>query len=342
MHHPRRSRLAAFVVAAGALLTIPASAQAVGLTILDDAGNAVPFAADGPVRQMSEKIGFAPANGELYTASVTGPDGAPAMTAINCFSIPTSRSTDFRGNGVYTVTVQAYGAKDFNCATPVGAPVVRRYTVVSSVALSGPAEPFLIRQPGSFVTQPVALPFAGNPGALTQEIRYAEDAALGPDGGLSVPGEEAFVDTATSTVPLRLTSPGRYVVVARAKGYTAFAAGGQFFSPWTAPVVLNAMAPFDFESSRVVDSRGPSYRIRMAVREKSATGRVAIAYARGSKGGRYRSLGSVKIGRKGVFTKRFTLTRTGTYRLRFRYEGNATVAGGSVVQKFRISRRFVF
>ena len=40
-------------------------------------------------------------------------------------------------------------------------------------------------------------------------------------------------------------------------------------------------------------------------------------------------------------TKRFRLTRTGVYRVRFRYKGNASVAGGFEVFRFRISRRLV-
>ena len=69
---------------------------------------------------------------------------------------------------------------------------------------------------------------------------------------------------------------------------------------------------------------------------------VRVKESRGKKGGRYHSLGSAKISSKATFTKRFTLRRTGYYRLRFKYKGSATVAGGTVVSRVRITRRFAF
>jgi hypothetical protein len=75
--------------------------------------------------------------------------------------------------------------------------------------------------------------------------------------------------------------------------------------------------------------------------EKATSGQVSIAIARGSKGGRYRSLGSVKI-RGQAISKRFRLTRSGTYRLRFKYKGNALVAPGFAVERIRITRRSSF
>ena len=71
------------------------------------------------------------------------------------------------------------------------------------------------------------------------------------------------------------------------------------------------------------------------------SGRVSVALARGTKGGKYRSLGSVKVSHHSV-TKRFRATRAGTYRLRFKYKGNSAVAGGFEVDKIRITRRITF
>ena len=73
----------------------------------------------------------------------------------------------------------------------------------------------------------------------------------------------------------------------------------------------------------------------------TVTGRVSIALARGTKGGKYRSLGSVKVSKHSV-TKRFRATKAGVYRLRFKYKGNASVAGGYEVDKIRITRRITF
>jgi hypothetical protein len=57
-------------------------------------------------------------------------------------------------------------------------------------------------------------------------------------------------------VPLRLTRSGRYVVVARAKGFSN--PSGQFFSPWSPPVVIHAKAPFDVAGLTFPDPSGPT------------------------------------------------------------------------------------
>ena len=49
-------------------------------------------------------------------------------------------------------------------------------------------------------------------------------------------------------------------------------------------------------------------------------------------------LGTAKVSSKGVFTRRFRLTKTGWYRLRFKYAGSATVAGGTIYDVVRIRR----
>lgn len=328
----------ALVLATAAVATFPAAAGAMTVTVTGDDGNPIPFNGEVAIRTMDAKVAIAPSGGEKINlaATFTGPDGANTATPVSCTSASTSRSMEYRGNGAYTVTVTPYGEKDFSCKTPTGPAQTYRYTVTAGTALTPPPARVLIRAPNSFVTQNVVLPVALNPGAIVYEVRYAPGGVIGPDGAISGPSAEGFVDRTTGTVPLRLTAPGRYTVVARAKS-------GQFFTPWSAPVVVDAVAPFDFQTSRVPDARGPSYRIAVTLRELSAAGsRVRLAYARGKKGGRYRSLGSVRINAKGVFTKRFTLRRSGTYRMRFTYAGSPTVAPGVVVQQFRVSRRIAF
>lgn len=342
MHLSRRARMAATsAIALAAAALAPASASALQVTLTDDAG--VPQAWSGvpALRSMTPTIGISKAAGEdvNYSATFAGPDGAGTSTAINCYGINVNRGQDYRGNGTYTTTITTYGPKDTTCKTPTGTTTFQ-YTVNAGVALGGPPAPrVLIRQPNSFVTQPVVLPFTPNPGSTRNEIRYGLNAVLGPDGGITSLSSEGFVDSATGTVPLRITTPGRYTAVARTG---AISGAGPFYSPWSAPVSFDAVAPFDISSARTTDSRGPRYRIRVQLGEKTATGKVSIAIARGSKGGKYKSYGSAKIGRDGVFAKRFTLRKTGTYRMRFKYKGSATVAGGTIVSKFRVSKRFVF
>jgi hypothetical protein len=65
---------------------------------------------------------------------------------------------------------------------------------------------------------------------------------------------------------------------------------------------------------------------------------VRISVARRWTGSaRYRSIGTARI-RRGGFTKRFRLSDTGTYRIRYRFEGSSTTAPGTVVERVRIRR----
>ncbi|HWT91664.1 MAG TPA: hypothetical protein VN238_01610 [Solirubrobacteraceae bacterium] len=340
MQITRRPRFAVTAATAlAALAVLPASASALQVSITDDNGNPQPWTGTVGIKQMNPTVGFALGADEdiKYSVTFAGPDGAGTSTPISCYSINTSRPQDYRGNGTYTVTYSTFAKKDLDCKTALSTTSLQ-YTVNAGVSLGGPPAPrVLIRQPNSFVTQPVVLPFAGNPGTRLSEIRFALNGAIGPDGSISGPSNEAFVDPATNAVPLRITAPGRYVAVARTYSRTA---GTVFGSPWTPPVTFDAVAPFDVASSITTDSRGPSYRVRIRLGEKTATGRVSFAIGRGSKG-KYRSYGSAKISRTGTITKRFTLRRTGSYRMRLKFKGSATTAGGQVVSKFRITRRFV-
>ena len=201
---------------------------------------------------------------------------------------------------------------------------------------SDPNTPLLTRQPGEFATIEHRLPVTGNPGADTYDVLYSGNPALAPDGGLVGPSQNAYVDAATATVPIRFSEPGRYSVVARARVY------GGAATPWTAPLALRVYAPFDFSTSSFPDSRGPSYRLRVRLREEDTRGRVRISVAkRWSGNAKYRTLGTVRI-RGGSFTKRFTLSSPGTYRIRYRFQGSSTTAPGTVVEKVRIRRTVRF
>ena len=105
---------------------------------------------------------------------------------------------------------------------------------------------------------------------------------------------------------------------------------------------VNAIAPFDLERTSFPDSRGPSYKVRGQVRERVARGKVTISIARGKKKGKFRTIGKAKINSKGRFSKRFTVRRTGVYRLRYTYKGSSVVAGGRVTEQVRIRKRVFF
>ena len=284
---------------------------------------------------MDARVAIARSAGEdiRFSATFVGPDGANAAAPVNCVRTTTPRLMEYRGNGAYTVRVTTYQEPDTSCElAPLDEPSTYRYTVNAGLGLAAPPGPVLIRALDSSLIRSVRLPVVQNPGATRHEVRYAARGVIGPDGAIVGPSTlTSFIRA--EAIGLRLTRPGRWTVVGRAQR-------GDFFSPWSAPVVVDAVAPFDLRSAGAPDASGPSYRIVVGVRERSATGsRVRLAYARGTKGGRFRSLGSATILSKAVFTKRFTIRRSGTYRLRFTYPGSATVAPGVVVRRVRVEGR---
>jgi hypothetical protein len=329
----------AATIAVGAVA--PAAASAVTVTVTGDDGN--PVALGGPVniRNMGPTVASAPTGAQNYKIAVVGPNGAAVSGPPSlCTSGTRSLSVDYVGNGAYAVAVNTYAANDFNCAgAPTAPQQTLAFTITGSVTVAAPPGIALTRKPGSAVTNTVTLPVDPNPGALSNDAFVALNGQVGPDGALLGTPQELFVDSTARTVQVPLTKgPGSYVIVARAKGFTG-QLNLQAFTPWSPPTIVRAVAPFDVRLS-FPDSRGPSYRLKAIMNENSTNGRVSVAIARGSTSGKYRSYGSVKV-RGHQITKRFTLGRTGTYRVRFKYKGNATVAPGFEVFKFHISRRFV-
>jgi hypothetical protein len=325
-----------------ALTGASAAHAAATVTVTGDDGNPVGVAAGTPttIRQMDVTIGLAfPAGATgYYSATVTGPDGAAVTTARNCFFVDSGRLfPDFRGNGNYTITITNYAKADTACKTPTSTETYV-YAINSSVAIGGPPGPFLIRNPNSYSTNTLSLPFSGNPGSGTYEVQYALGAVTNPDGSISGSPQSAYVNSTTGTIDLRLSTPGTYTVVARAKK-------GDYASPWSAPVTVTAIVPFDLLGITFPDSRGPSYVIRGTVNDKTIRGSVSLALARQGKHnryGKYRSIGKTKITSKSTFAKRFTQRRTGTYRLRVHYAGSPLSPPASVIYKIRITRRLFY
>jgi hypothetical protein len=332
MVRSRKSRLAVTAMTAG-LLALPAGAQAITVSVTGDDG--VPQALNGQtIRNMSPQVAFGIQAGEQsYAFSVVGPNGVVAASSTCSTATSSPRTVSYLGNGVYTLNVTAYSN---TCTTPVRSGTLT-FAIGAGVAIaSDPNTPLLTRQPGEFATIEHRLPVTGNPGADTYDVLYSGNPALAPDGGLIGPSQNAYVDAATATVPIRFSDPGTYTVVARARVF----GGGA--TPWTAPLTLRVFAPFDFSTSSFPDSRGPSYRLRVRLREEDTRGRVRISVAKRWSGkARYRTLGTVRI-RNGSFTKRFTLSNPGTYRIRYRFQGSATTAPGTVVEKVRIRRTVRF
>jgi hypothetical protein len=332
-----RSRaMTALLTLLAAGFAAPAVANAATVTVTGDDGNPVVLAPGAPtsIRQMDPDVAIALGGTErAYSATFSGPVAA-VRSPVTCSGSSGGSSIDYQGNGNYTVAVTTYTNSSCTAGAQQSTYV---FAINAGVVLGAPTGPVLTREPNSFSPIAHQVPVVRNPGALSHDIRYALGGVLAPDGSISGGSRQVLVDSTTSTASVRLDRPGSYLMVARAEGYTGGA--GQYFTPWSAPITIRAFAPFDFEigSPSFTDPRGPRYKLRAVLRERTARGRVRIAIARGNRG-KYRSLGRARL-RRGVLKKRFTLHRTGVYRVRFTFKGSATTAPGTVVQKMRISRR---
>jgi hypothetical protein len=335
----RRSCRALLVVSAAiasAAIAPAAANAAVSVTITGDDGNPIALAGALNIRNMNPTLAFAVGPTDNWAALVAGPTGAAVAFPTSCGpGSVSSKSVDYVGNGVYTVTVVNYAN---GCSNPATSTQTLPFTITASTAITSPPTPQLTRKPGSFVTNTIALPIDLNPGALATDAFVAVNVAANPDGSLPGTPTPLFPDSATRTVGVPLDKgPGTYVIAARAKGFTG--SNGQFFGPWATPAAIRAFGPFDLKSFRWTDSRGPSYRFHATITETTATGKVNVAIGRGKKG-KYKSFGTATI-RKHAFSKRFRLS-AGKWRIRFKYKGNSTVAGGFEVRTFQITRHVFF
>jgi len=324
-----------------AALVAPASASAAPtVTVTGDGGQPAPLTAGVPLglRQIDQTVTAAvPNETASYRLQVFAPDGVAVTTLTSCrdpeFSTSTRDYPTYRGNGAYTILLRYYSAD--NCAGTVR-DLRYQYVVNAGTGVTPPPTKVLTRAPNSLVTNTYQLGVNLNPGAFSYEIRYARGGVVGPDGAISGPSSEAFASTTTGLADFRFDQPGRYVVVART-------GRGAFLTPWSAPAVVNAIAPFDLERVAFPDSRGPSYKIRGTVRERGARGsRVTLYIAKKWKGGKFRRIGRAKVNSKGRFTKRFRQSGYGKHRLRYTFKGNSLVAAGRVTQRVTIRKRFFF
>ena len=329
-------------IALAALALLPATASAASVTVTGDDGNPLAINTSAPtaVRQLDVQyaVTFDAADGAYHKTTAVGPDGNAASDGSSCYPKSAigniSRYVDYKGNGDYAVVVQTFT----NSACTAGAKESRfLFSVGAGTALSPPTGIVLTRQPNSFSTITHKVPVALNPGGLAYEVKYARGGVLGPDGGISGPSSDAFVDRTTGLADARFTEPGQYVMVARIKD-------GDYYTPWSAPINFQVKAPFDLSFVGFPDSHGPSYKLRGTLRDTFARGsRVTIYYAKGKKGGKFRKLGrSSKINSKRAFTLRFKMRKPGVYRLQYRFKGTSLVLGGKVTAAIRIRRTIRF
>jgi hypothetical protein len=335
-HRRGRSLLLAATAAVVAAAVAPVAASAaVGLSVTGDDGAPIALGGTLNIRNMNPALGISSTTADNFSLSVTGPNGAKVASDLSCFNNynTSQKPIDYVGNGTYTVTLTTFTNSTCTAgATTQSLP----FAVTASTAIGPPPAPVVLtRPPGQVVPNTVTLGIDLNPGALSTETFYERGLPPNPDGSLPGTLVQTFPDPTAKTVPIRLDKgPGSYFVAAHAKGFTGV------FAPWATPVAFLALAPFDLQKFTWTDSRGPSYRFSAVIRATGANGRVNVAIGRGTKG-KYRSLGTAKIS-KHRFSKRFRLSQVGKYRIRFKYKGNSTVAGGFEVHKFQITRRVVF
>jgi hypothetical protein len=326
-----------------AALVAPASASAATTVVATgDGGQPVPLTTTTVLglRQMDvvAKVTVPATDATAYRTQVVDQAGTPSSDASPCrtteFGTDWTNYSDYRGNGTYSVVVQ-YWANDACTGAPTRQNVYK-FAINAGIGVTPPATKFLTRAPNSLITNRYEIGVGLNPGASSYEVRYALGGVVGPDGAISGPSAETFVNTASGLAQFRFDKPGRYTIVARATR-------NQFFTPWSAPAVVTAIAPFDIERVAFPDSRGPSYKIRGTVRERAAHGsRVTIYIAKKWKGGKFRRIGRAKVNSKGRFTKRFSQRGYGKHRLRYTFKGNSLVAAGRVTQRVTIRKRFFF
>lgn len=309
------------------------AAQAATVTVTGDDGQPVGLSPTAPptIRNMAPAVGVTlPPGSGRYSVAITDPANALAADAARCQdpAVATNAGIPYRGNGSYTVTVTNFGLGDTACTVPAGAPEVYRFTIAGSVALQR-RSPFVIREPDSATRLALALPIDLNPGATGTEVRYAKDASIRRDGAIRGRSGAGQVDPQSRTAVLTFRTPGIYTVVARATRDGAA-------TPWSKPVRIRAIAPFDLGRVRFTDTTGPTFRIEARVRDRNATGRVSVAIGVGPRGPFQPIGGSSRIGRDGRFFANFRARSAGVYRLRFTYGGNRFVARGVYVRRFRV------
>jgi len=318
-----------------------AHAATAAVTVTGDDNNPVALAAGTatPIRNMSPTVGvgFADKNG-YFTLSVAGPDGVSVATPLNCYLNDNyTRYLDYRGNGNYTVTVNNYAKADTSCKSPTSTQTFV-FAINGATAIAGPSGPFLRRSPNSYSTNTLSLPVALNPGATGYDVQYAAGAVLAPDGSISGASSAGYVNSTTGMLDLTFSAPGTYTIVARAKN-------GQYATPWSTPVTVRVITPFDLSSVSFPDSIGPKYTMKGYLRDTQIRGKITLAMARRgahNRYGKYKSIGSVHVSSKGTFTKSFKQKRTGYYRIRIHFAGSSIAPATTVYGRVHITRRVVY
>ncbi len=325
---PSRARIAlGTLVAALSLPTAVAHAGVASIGITDAAGGEQTVTAALKVRTLlpTIRLRLQPNATQSYTVSVIGPGGAVAADA-GCGVLQDGLVVGYRGNGVYNVVVQSYPTSA--CDAQIGPTQSFSYTQASTVGLTAPEKPVLLREAGSTALKRISIPVTRVPGG-TVEARFAKNGTVSAAGGILGASSRGTTDGAGTTASFAAKEPGPYVVVARQAVDT-------FATPWSAPAIVRLVAPFDLAKVSYPDTGGPVYQVRGVVREPSAAkGVVTVAIARGSRGGTFKRASEAVVSSDGSFRARFRAS-SGTHRIRFRFAGNTLVTSGEQIKRFTV------
>ncbi len=328
-HHPVLATIAlAILLFALIALLLPERAHALAVTVSGDDGRPLAVAPGAPptIRNLRpEVVVSGDAGSGRFAVGFLDPGGRAVAPGVACQdpAIPVRAVLPYRGNGGYRVSVTVFGPGDIACAAPPASLTAFDYAIAGRVGL-GPLERFVRRDVGSRVRKRLALPVSVDPGSQTREVRFAADARLRRDG--SIRGRSLRAPYRDGSASMLCPAPGIYTVVARD------AADG-IATPWSDPLRIRVVTPFDLFALRYTDTAGPVFRA-FARAPAGATGVVRASLARDSGG--FVPLGRARIDAESAFGVRFRADTAGRYRLRFTYAGNRLVARGVYVRRFRV------
>ncbi len=337
MPSPRTLAAAGSVVAA---LLLPAAAGAATVTVTNDAGQPAQLTQGSPlqIRHMAPVVTptFAAAD-KRYTLVITGPGGNSAGLDSVCASTEGGGPQDivYAGNGAYAVQLITYdNADDIYCE---GTATTQNFTFViaASVTLTGPASPLLYRDPAQGAID-FTFNYDINPGADSYGLAWAYNAQFGANGAIvgDYPkddyGERGGGLVDGNIDEIRFPHPGNVSVVAAAQA-------GNGTSPYSAPVTLKLMGPFDWsESPGITGGRGKTHVIGAQVFEPGVVGKkVSVLLAKRS--GKFKPFVSKTIPSSRNLSFKIKKPR-GKYRLKYVFAGAEFVTPGAWTQNLKIGK----
>jgi hypothetical protein len=325
------------LVAVAVALALPATASAGSVTVTNDAGQPAALPENGTlqIRHMAPTVTpTLDPTAKPHPLIVPGPDGMTAGVDAVCVSADGAgpQTIRYAGNGAYAVKLVTWSdPNDFSCE---GTATTQNFTVViaASVTLTGPPSPLLYRDPGKG-EKDFTFTYDVNPGAERYLIAWAYNPTFGPTGAVSGADyqERGLTGPFGPVTDIRFKHAGTVSVVAAAQSMF------EVSSPFSAPVTLKLIGPFDWSSTPgITSSRGRTYTIGGEIAEPGVVGKkVSVLLAKGK--GKFKSFTSKTIPSSRKFSFKIKKPR-GKYRLKYVFMGADLVAAGAYTQTFTVKK----